>query len=781
MKKILFTIALFLGSTGIVFASAGIQTITLSDYSGGVDSKHVYVGSTNGDMIFGKLNDSFDTLTPLLRLNRTQEVSIGLAPADSLLTISTSTSFAAPTSYAVIHGVMEGQNARTTFDTYLNGVNGSIFQGRKARGTAASPLSPNTNDTLSAVLGDGWGTTGFHTTSVGGVLIKADAGGFTDTSAATAISFMVTATGSVTATEQMRLSSNGFLGVGSSTPYARLGVTGDAVINGNLLVTGTCTGCGGAGSSWGGITGTLSNQTDLQSALDAKLALVDFYSTTTSDIAEGTNLYYLTSRARGDVAGLFPGTTTPNTWTAHNIFSSLFSTNASTTNASTTNLAVLSLNGASCDVKSTTAGVLYCGTDATGAGGSGTTTDIWQWAQGLARLNTTTQQVLIGALATTSRAGLEVIAQGSNPALYLNGRVGVGTTSPDSALSVVMGSGNFAGIHLDNTANNSGYMLYANDGFGDIMFIDQYGSLYNTTAGVGAIPDGTIAPFLVGAPNGVSAVMYGKLTVGTSTDQFGRAASSTLLVDGPIESTKKFVGCDSIVPNVGAAITADSALTNCPGFVFDESTDGEVRAVTAADVNNMATTSQYIVMQGTVTATPSPAAGDGIAMRMASNNATATNSPMMEAEVRVNSTIVSTSTAHNISFVGFTSHAYSVTTGAASLNLHPTNGAYFMAASSSNNWVARTAANNVFTETDTGIAHSASTHPFQTLRVDLQESGKAVFLINGRVVAVHKTNLPVRPMTPIVTQAVATAGGAASPIQVSRLKAWLGFLGYLGQ
>lgn len=38
----------------------------------------------------------------------------------------------------------------------------------------------------------------------------------------------------------------------------------------NLVVTGTCTGC--SGGTWGSITGTLSNQTDLQTALNGKLS-----------------------------------------------------------------------------------------------------------------------------------------------------------------------------------------------------------------------------------------------------------------------------------------------------------------------------------------------------------------------------------------------------------------------------------------------------------------------------------------------------------------------------
>jgi hypothetical protein len=54
---------------------------------------------------------------------------------------------------------------------------------------------------------------------------------------------------------------------------------------------------GGGSPSWGTITGTLSNQTDLQNALDTKLALSSWYATTTNGLAEGvTNKYYTDAR-----------------------------------------------------------------------------------------------------------------------------------------------------------------------------------------------------------------------------------------------------------------------------------------------------------------------------------------------------------------------------------------------------------------------------------------------------------------------------------------------------
>ncbi|MCC2630249.1 MAG: hypothetical protein K0S38_58, partial [Candidatus Paceibacter sp.] len=68
-------------------------------------------------------------------------------------------------------------------------------------------------------------------------------------------------------------------------------VSGINLNSGCFAVNGTCISSGGGGSSaWGAITGTLSDQTDLQSALDAKLSLSDWYSTTTPIARGGTGL-----------------------------------------------------------------------------------------------------------------------------------------------------------------------------------------------------------------------------------------------------------------------------------------------------------------------------------------------------------------------------------------------------------------------------------------------------------------------------------------------------------
>ena len=50
-----------------------------------------------------------------------------------------------------------------------------------------------------------------------------------------------------------------------------------------------------AGTTWGSITGTLSSQADLQSALTSKLSLVSWYATTTDGLTQGANNKYFSN------------------------------------------------------------------------------------------------------------------------------------------------------------------------------------------------------------------------------------------------------------------------------------------------------------------------------------------------------------------------------------------------------------------------------------------------------------------------------------------------------
>ena len=146
-------------------------------------------------------------------------------------------------------------------------------------------------------------------------------------------------------------------GTGTSTPptYGKL-LVGNSAGGYDLLATSSLGITGGGAATWSTITGTLSSQTDLQNALDAKLSLSSWYATTTDGLAQGTiNKYYSTLLFAADLAGtttdalaqgsvnkyyagslvqafVHSSTTIPKTYTANTFTALQTITNASTTN-----------------------------------------------------------------------------------------------------------------------------------------------------------------------------------------------------------------------------------------------------------------------------------------------------------------------------------------------------------------------------------------------------------------------------------------------------------------
>ena len=103
--------------------------------------------------------------------------------------------------------------------------------------------------------------------------------------------------GIVSATSSIGIS---YGGTGTSTvpSYGKL-LVGNTLGGYDLLATSSL-GISSAGSAtWGLITGTLSNQTDLQNALNARFDYSAWYATTTNALAEGSNnLYFTNSRVQ---------------------------------------------------------------------------------------------------------------------------------------------------------------------------------------------------------------------------------------------------------------------------------------------------------------------------------------------------------------------------------------------------------------------------------------------------------------------------------------------------
>jgi len=229
-------------------------------------------------------------------------VSIGTQANTAPLTIANfSTAFPAPQAGTIAHLVSSAaSNGRISFDVYnSDNLFGAVYQGRRAAGTAALPTAALADYTLAVFSGDGYGDDSFSGVSLGAMAIKST-GTMTNASKPTYISFLTTPSGSTTAAERLRILSTGAMrlnnyGAGTFTGTPTYSLQVDA--SGNIIEGGL-----GGSATWGNITGTLSTQTDLQTALDGKQA-TGSYAVTTNNLSDLSNA----STARSNL-GLVIGT-----------------------------------------------------------------------------------------------------------------------------------------------------------------------------------------------------------------------------------------------------------------------------------------------------------------------------------------------------------------------------------------------------------------------------------------------------------------------------------------
>jgi hypothetical protein len=120
-------------------------------------------------------------------------------------------------------GILEVSNAASTqpfgqitATTFVNTGAGSLFVGRKARGTSAAPLAVQGGDVLAGVLGRGYGAN-FNGTGHGAMFIRA-AEPWTGTAQGTSIGFNTTAVGTIVPLLRMTLTPSGDLGIGTQDP-----------------------------------------------------------------------------------------------------------------------------------------------------------------------------------------------------------------------------------------------------------------------------------------------------------------------------------------------------------------------------------------------------------------------------------------------------------------------------------------------------------------------------------------------------------------------------------
>lgn len=110
-----------------------------------------------------------------------------------------------------------------------------------ARGTAASPSATQASDVLYFMGGRGFGTTAWDAGSKAAIQFVASQA-HTDTANGTYITLETTPNNSTTRAEHLRVDQSGFIGIGTTTPYAKLSVVGSSgVVAGKYTATSTGT------------------------------------------------------------------------------------------------------------------------------------------------------------------------------------------------------------------------------------------------------------------------------------------------------------------------------------------------------------------------------------------------------------------------------------------------------------------------------------------------------------------------------------------------------------
>lgn len=387
-------------------------------------------------------------LLPCIVKAQTTPVSIGYSDSAHYLRISNnSTTFPAPQSGTLLHLISSGitVNPRISMDAYNSAnVFGSIFQGRRAGGSAGSPTAALADYTLAGFAGDGYGVDSFHNISVGAYVIKSE-GTMTNTSAPTYLSLMTTLSGSTTIAERMRIKSTGglrFNSYGSGTFTGTPTYTLQVDASGNVIEGGL-----GGSATWGNITGTLSTQSDLQSALDLKapIASPTFTGTVSGVTAAMVGLGNVTNESKATMftSPAFTGTATG---IGIPVYAQVTGSNATTTGQALTDVTGLSVALTTNAVYEFEA-VMSCQTSAVT---TGTAYGVQYSVAGAA-----VEASISGASTTTAMKSLRINALNSATALYLAGSAQTGGILIKGRITTGANAGNLTIQHLKLTSGTS--------------------------------------------------------------------------------------------------------------------------------------------------------------------------------------------------------------------------------------------------------------------------------------------------------------------------------------
>jgi len=214
-----------LRSGGIGVAPAWGKVNLTTDVSGTLPVTNGGTGTatsfTSGSVLFAGASGVYSQNNSKFFWDNTNyRLGLNTAAPTTVLTVVSPTQTALPPgalpSGTDLHIVgADSAETRITQDSFGTG-NYSAFTGRHARGTAASPTATQSGDILSQFTGRGYGASTYNSASTG-LLEFVAAENFTNTAQGTYGSFRLTATGSASPAEVLRIGPVGQIGVGGST------------------------------------------------------------------------------------------------------------------------------------------------------------------------------------------------------------------------------------------------------------------------------------------------------------------------------------------------------------------------------------------------------------------------------------------------------------------------------------------------------------------------------------------------------------------------------------
>jgi hypothetical protein len=414
---------------------------------------------------------------------------------------------------------------------------------RRSRGTHDAPQFTNANDSVVNIEGEVWGGSGFS--DIGRILMASE---YNSSASGTPgyISFSTTPVDSTSVRERMRITSNGNIGIGTSSPFAKLSVVGDSYFAGNLTATGTLAIQGNSTSTFGGSINLTSGCFAVNGVCLANLSL--------SDVAYWDSLQNRWATSSSDSWLATKTTDNITQGSTNKYFSDTLARNA---------------------LSSTATGLSY--TPTTGA---------LSLASGY----------MIPLSASTTEWSNKVSSQwtANGPHVYFNtGNVGIGTTSPFAKLSVLgdiisTQNGYFGGdITMTNTASHVGFVNTSQVmAFGGInstgynavgAYMAMFGRNNNSslvTPGGGAefVIDSSVAPtkFNVttwngsGYPTLLTVLSSGNVGIGTTSPFAKLSVAGNTFIGGNLTATGTLTvsGTSTFLGPIIASSTATSTFVN---------------------------------------------------------------------------------------------------------------------------------------------------------------------------------------------------------------------------